>query len=177
MPVQVKGALALRKALKDFTPDLAKQTRIEIAEALKPVVKVARGYFPNDSSVLSNWKPRASQDARFPTYTASIVKRGVGFKSTPSKVNSKGFRSLASLSNKTAAGAIYETAGRKTSNSTFVKNITGKASDSKFKGSREMEGRALYRAYEENQGKAQDGVIKAIEKAALNLNKRASVRA
>jgi hypothetical protein len=39
-----------------------------------------------------------------------------------------------------------------------------------------MEGRVLFRAYEEDQGKAQDGVFKAIEKAKQFLNARAKVR-
>jgi hypothetical protein len=36
-----------------------------------------------------------------------------------------------------------------------------------------MEGRALFRAYEENNGKARDAVLKAIRSAADQLNARA----
>lgn len=175
MPVAVKGAVALRKSLRQFTPDLAKKLPQEMAVALKPVVKAARGYAPSDSQILSNWKPRSFSEARFPTYNAKLVKAGIGYKTTPSKPNRRGFRSLARLFNKTAAGAIYETAGRKNSDSTFVRNLENKYS-SKMKGQAKMEGRALYRAYEEDQGKAQDGVLKAIAKAGQMLNKRASVR-
>jgi hypothetical protein len=175
MPVAVKGAVALRKALKDFTPDLAKELPKEMAVALKPVVKAARGYLPSESSVLSKWKPRQNSQGTFPTYTANLVKRGIGYKTTPSKPDRRGFRSLARLFNKTAAGAIYETAGRVTPDSNFVRNINSKY-PSRMKGQKEMEGRALYRAYEENQGKAQDGVLRAIEKAKNSLNQRATVR-
>jgi hypothetical protein len=175
MPVAVKGGLALRKALKDYTPDLAKQLPKEMAVALKPVVKTARGYAPSESQILSGWKPRSMGEGRFPTYNASLVKRGIGYKTTPSKPNKRGFRSLARLFNKTAAGAIYETAGRKTPDSNFVKNLNNKYA-SVMKGNAKMEGRVLYRAYEEDQGKAQNGVLKAIENAKNNLNKRASVR-
>jgi len=175
MPVAVKGGLALRKALKQYTPDLAKQLPKEMAVALKPVVKTARGYAPSDSQVLSGWKPRSMGEGRFPTYNASLVKRGIGFKTTPSKPNRRGFRSLARLFNKTAAGAIYETAGRKTPDSRFVQNLNNKYS-SVLKGNAKMQGRALFRAYEEDEGKAQDGVLRAIDKAKNMLNKRASVR-
>ena len=175
MPVAVKGAVALRKSLREFTPDLAKKLPQEMAVALRPVVKAARGYAPSDSQTLSNWKPRSFSEARFPTYNAKLVKAGIGYKTTPSKPNRRGFRSLARLFNKTAAGAIYETAGRKNPDSTFVRNLENKYS-SKMKGQAKMEGRALYRAYEEDQGKAQDGVLKAIAKAGQMLNKRASVR-
>jgi hypothetical protein len=174
MPVAVKGGLALRKALRQYTPDLAKQLPKEMAIALKPVVKAARGYAPSESETLSNWKPRAMSEARFPTYNASMVKRGIGYKTTPSKPNRRGFRSLARLFNNTAAGAIYETAGRKTPDSRFVQNINNKYGSS-MKGKGKLEGRVLYRAYEEDQGKAQTGVLKAIEKAKVKLNQRASV--
>jgi hypothetical protein len=175
MPVAIKGAVALRKALRQFTPDLAKQLPKEMAVALKPVVKAARGYAPSESQILSNWKPRSFSEARFPTYNAKLVKAGIGYKTTPSKPNRRGFRSLARLFNKTAAGAIYETAGRKNPSSRFVANLNNKYG-STMKGQDKMEGRVLYRAFEEDQGKAQDGVLRAIEKVKNKLNQRASVR-
>jgi len=175
MPIAVKGGIALRKSLRQFTPDLAKQLPKEMAIALKPVVKAARGYMPSDSQVLSNWQPRLNSDARFPTYTAKIAKSGIGYKTTPSKPNRRGFRSLARLFNKTAAGAIYETAGRKHPDSVFVKNLTNKYS-SAMKGDGKMQGRALFRAYEEDQGKARNGVLQAINKAKDKLNQRATVQ-
>ena len=175
MPVAVKGGLALRKSLRQFTPDLAKQLPKDMAMALKPVVKAAKGYMPSDSQVLSNWRPRDNSQGRFPVYTAKTAKAGIGYKTTPSKPNRRGFRSLARLFNKTAAGAIYETAGRKTPDSRFVQNLNNKYS-SVLKGNAKMQGRALFRAYEEDEGKAQDGVLRAIDKAKNMLNKRASVR-
>jgi hypothetical protein len=175
MPVAVKGAVALRKSLRSFTPDLAKQLPKEMAIALKPVVKTARGYMPSDSEVLSNWRPKENSQGRFPVYTAKIAKAGIGYKTTPSKPNRRGFRSLARLFNKTAAGAIYETAGRKTPTSRFVQNLNNKYS-SVLKGEAKMQGRALFRAYEEDEGKAQDGVLRAIDKIKMKLNQRATVR-
>jgi hypothetical protein len=175
MPVAVKGAVALRKSLREFTPDLAKQLPKEMAIALKPVVKAARGYMPSDNQILSNWRPRENGQGRFPIYTAKIAKTGISYKTTPSKPNRRGFRSLARLLNKTAAGAIYETAGRKTPDSIFVKNLNNKYS-SVLKGESKMQGRALFRAYEEDQGKAQDGVLRAIDKIKSKLNQRATVR-
>ena len=179
MPVVVKGGIALRKALRQFTPDLAKQLPKEMAVALKPVVKTARGYLPSDSQIISNWVPQPTRkvtSARFPFYIASKARAGIGYKTTPSKPNRNGFRSLARLFNKTAAGAIYETAGRKNPNSRFVKNLDNKYKSS-MKGVDKMKGRALFRAYEEDNGNAQDGVLRAIEKAKNMLNNRAKVRA
>ena len=172
MPASVKGAVALRKSLRQFSPDLAKALPKEVAAALKPITKAAKGYLPDDGQVLSGWLAREGSDARFPVYNARIVKGGIGYKTTPSKPNRRGFRSLARVFNKSAAGAIYETMGRKTPQSRFVQNQQGKYS-SQMKSDQKMEGRALFRAYEENNGKAREAVLAAIKNAADKLNARA----
>ena len=174
MPASVKGGIALRKSLRAFSPDLAKALPKEVAAALKPITKAAKGYFPDDGQVLSGWLARENSQARFPSYNARIVKQGIGYKTTPSKPNRRGFRSLARVFNKSAAGAIYETMGRKTPQSRFVQNQQGKYS-SQMKGDQKMEGRALFRAYEENNGKAREAVLAAIKGAADKLNARAKV--
>jgi hypothetical protein len=174
MPASVKGGVKLRKALRAFAPDLAKETQKEIAGALKPITKTAKGYFPDDGQVLSGWLARENSQARFPSYNARIVKAGVGYKTSPSKPNRRGFRSLARVFNKSAAGAIYETMGRKTPSSRFVQNQNNKYG-SQMKGDQKMEGRALFRAYEENNGKAREAVLAAIRGAANKLNARAKV--
>jgi len=174
MPASVKGGVALRKSLRAFAPDLAKETQKKIAGALKPITKTAKGYFPDDGEVLSGWLARENSQARFPSYNARIVKAGVGYKTSPSKANRRGFRSLARVFNKSAAGAIYETMGRKTPSSRFVQNQSSKYGSS-MKGDGKMEGRALFRAYEENNGKAREAVLAAIKSAADKLNARAKV--
>lgn len=175
MPASVKGGIELRKALRKFTPDLAKEMPKEIGQALRPIAKNARGYLPDRGQVLSGWLPRAMSEATFPFYNPVIARAGIGYKTTPSTPNRRGFRSLARLFNRSAAGAIYETMGRKTKGSRFVENQNSKF-NSMMKGNREMEGRALYRAYEENNGKARDAVLKAIQTAANKLNARTTVR-
>ena len=175
MPATVKGAVALRKSLRQFSPDLAKALPKEVAAALKPITKAARGYLPDQGQVLSGWLPRQMSEGRFPTYNARIVKAGIGYKTTPSKPNRRGFRSLARVFNKTAAGAIYETMGRKTPTSRFVQNQQSKYGSS-MKGDGNLQGRALFRAYDENNGKAREAVLAAIKGAADKLNKRATVR-
>lgn len=172
MPASVKGGIELRKSLRKFSPDLAKALPKEIAAALKPITKSARGYLPDNSSVLSGWLARENSQARFPTYDAKIARAGIGYKTTPSKPNRRGFRSLARVFNKSAAGAIYETMGRKTAQSRFVQNQNGKYA-SQMKGDDKMQGRALFRAYDENNGKAREAVLKAIKDAADKLNARA----
>jgi len=110
MPTEVKGALELRKALKQFTPDLAKETQKELGALLKPITVKARGFIPG-AAPLSGWG-KESATGRFPIWSSQAAKRGIGYKTTPSRPNRSGFRALARIVNNSAAGAIYETAGR-----------------------------------------------------------------
>jgi hypothetical protein len=112
MPVELNNAVALRKAMRQYTPDLAKETQKEIALNLRKVVSRARGFVPS-SSPLSGWaNPVGEWEYR--AFNAGIMKKGLGYSATPTKPNKRGFRSLATIFNKSAPGAIYETAGRKT---------------------------------------------------------------
>ncbi len=113
MPTEVKGAIALRKALKNFAPDLAKETQKELGNLLRPITNKARGFIPSQAPI-SGWARSSSTiwgtDRR---WSSGKAKRYIGFKTTPSKPNRQGFRALARIVNASAAGAIYETAGRK----------------------------------------------------------------
>ena len=171
MPVEVKGAIATRKALRQFEPDLAKETTKQIASFLKPVVKNAKGYAPSNADVPSGWVKRPNAGGRWATrsYDATEVRRGITFKSSPSKPNRNGFRSLATIFNKSAAGAIYETAGRKSGNvGKFTPKLGGQIKGKNPKNS----GRVIFRAVQEDEGKATAYIIKAVETAAAKLNAR-----
>lgn len=175
MPASVKGGVELRKALRKFTPDLAKETQKEIKAALMPITKSAKGYVPDRGQVLSGWLPRQMSEATFPFFNPSLVKSGIGYKTSPSKANQRGFRSLASVFSKNRAGTIYERMGKLNPDSRFVINQDGKFR-APLKGKDRMQGRLLYRAYDENNGKAQAAVLEAIKKASEKLNARATVR-
>jgi hypothetical protein len=171
MPVKLQGAVALRKALRNFEPDLAKETTKEIGNFLKPLTRNARGFLPSNSDVPSGWLKRESAKGRWANrfYDQTVAKRGISYKSSPSKPNRSGFRSLASIFNKSAAGAIYETAGRKSGvTGNFTPKLDGKLTGEKQK----MTGRAIFRAFEEDRGKATAGVLKAIETSAAKFNAR-----
>lgn len=174
MPTSVQGALSLRKALKDFTPDLAKQTNKELANFLKPVVKSARSFIPGNSAVPSGWLV-GNQKGTWErvAFDSGVAKRGIGYKTTPSKVNRSGFRALVSILNKTGAGAIYETAGRK---SGVIGNFSPKLGGSIVGQGQKMQGRAMFKAYAEDQGKAKGHVLSAIFNASNKFNKIAKVK-
>ena len=164
MPTEVKGATKLRKALKQYEPDLAKETTKELGLLLKPIAAKARGYMPAESP-LSGWAARSFNEGRFPTYNPTIAKRGITYKTSPSRPNYRGWRSLVSLLNKSAAGAIYETAGRKNAGGNFSPRLGGDV-----KGQGKLQGRGIFRAWNEDQGKTQGAVIKALESAAAKFN-------
>lgn len=165
MPTELKGASALRKALKQFDPDLDKETRDEMVGFLKPLVKKARGFMPSNDAMPSGFVGTA-EAGRFPKYDSAIARRGVGYKLTPTKPNRQGWVQTVSIHNKTAAGAIYETSGRKSGNvGKFTPRLQGT-----FAGRGKMQGRAMFKAYDQDKGKAKVGVIRALEKAAAKFN-------
>ena len=223
MPASVKGGVELRKALRQFTPDLAKQTQKELGAILKPITTKARGFIPS-TAPLSGWA-NSNQNGAWGNrvWSSSAAKRGIGYKTTPSKVNRSGFRSLARIVNASAAGAIYETAGRKNpqgrpqaplvqvvaprhtnfgktirsgskgqsmSNNPYAgqqfidaMNQTGqivnayvRKEGASGRASNKMKGRAIFRAWAEDQGRTQAAVIKAIEKSKVEFEKRTQVK-
>lgn len=164
MPTVVRGALELRKALKQFSPDLAKETQKEIASILKPITREARGFV---EVPLSGWAKRPNSHARYP-FVVSEVTRGIGYKTKPSKPNRRGFVALAQIRNRSIAGAIYETAGRKTRGGNFVPHLDP------LYATKNGNGRLIFRAWQRHQDDATKGVIEAIRTAANKLNARAT---
>ncbi|CAB4149550.1 hypothetical protein UFOVP550_7 [uncultured Caudovirales phage] len=171
MPVKLQGAVALRKALLKFEPDLAKETTKEIAGFVKPIARNARGFVPSNDSMPSGWLKRPNAKGRWSTryFDSAELRRGISFKSTPSKPNSKGFRALASVLNKSQGGYIYEIAGRTAG---VVGNFTPRLGGELKGSSKRLQGRLIFRAFEQDRGKATTGVLKAIQKSADRFNAR-----
>lgn len=193
MPVVVEGIVGLRKALKTYAPDLQKQMDTEIRAAMKDVIKDARRRVP-ESTRLYNWtdngKTRQSRTGRataFPAYNQSLIRRGLTYSIGKQRRNRVGFVSLFTLFNKSAIGAIVETAGRANPNgssrsqsnnpqagqmfNTTLSNQVGALKSYKG-GDRKTTGRLLYAAYADNQGRALDAIMAAIDKANDALTKR-----
>lgn len=184
MPVEVKGVRELRKVLRKFNPELAKETNKELAAALKPLTQTARGFLPSNDAVPSGWLKRENAGGKWATrfYDQAIAQKGITYSTAPGKANKKGFRSVATIYNKSAAGAIYETAGRKTSgqqgNSAnpnagqkFIHelNNAGQLVNADYKQrvgrhSRKYIGRVIFRAYREDNGKTTAAVMRALER-------------
>ena len=192
MPTELKGVTELRFALKNFEPDLAKETQKQMAGFLKPITIKARGYM-KDNSPLSGWALRSMSEARFPMYNGVLADKGISYKTTPTKPNLRGFSYAASLHNKTAIGAIYETAGRTNPQGQPWVGRKGKAGHryshsnnpnagrqfiaalDVMKGKGVLRGRALFRAWDEDQGRANAAIIKAMEAAAAKFKSKKGI--
>ena len=180
--VELRGNSDLRKALRQFAPDLDKQLKAELRRALSPVVRKARGYV--ESNPMSNWSDSNSSGAKFPQYNSAAIRKGISFSTGVTKANKNGFNSMAKITNKTAAGAIYEQAGvknpqgqpwvgpgKKIKEKGYSHSINPKAGaqfienlpplTSSLKG----QGRLIYRAWAESKGVAEGAAMKAIDKA------------
>lgn len=186
MPVKVSGLVETRKALKKLAPDLYQQMNDEIRVALKVVQKDTKNLVQPNVTGLYNWqdkgvivKSRTSRERAFPKYNPQVIKRGITYSLAMQKRNSAGFVGMYSLFNKSAAGAIIETAGRKNfngdsrsqSNNPNAGAHFNRAIQSTYGGfaqvgqRREDRGRLLFRAIYDDQGKLQDAVFRAIAKA------------
>lgn len=197
MPVVVDGVPELKKALKRFAPDLLKEMNAEIKVALKEVVKDAQAKVPGQApGGLYNWqdnglapKSRTGRETGFPKYNARIIRKGLTYSLGRSKRNRSGFAGLYSLLNKSASGAIAETAGRANpggssrsesnnpnAGARFISGMNGIGAMKSLDRRQKSTGRILFAAYAENEGKALDATFKAIDKAARLLKERSTIR-
>lgn len=199
MPVEVKGLRETRRVLAKFAPDLKREIDKDARNRLKYMVTAARGFAPSSlPRNLHGWaittkglkitaQTSAFSSRTFPLYQAGEVKSGIKYDTGFSKTNSRGFRSLYELRNKSAAGAIYELAGRinpeglpwvgptaaagdrKVSHSInpkagawFIDEIDKQDNQRQIKGKKE--GRLIYRAVEADNGRFIRSIIDGMKR-------------
>ena len=195
--VELRGNADLRKALRTFTPDLQKALDKELRIALKPIVSAARGFVTSEPP-MTNWRPRSFSEARFPAYNSSLIRSGIVASTTPSKRNPNGFTGMAKIQNKSAAGAIYEWAGRinpeglpwvgpkgdpnnrkvshsnwKGAGAQFVKVLDTRDGYRQIHGKKD--GRLILRAVEKDQGRFRRNIISGVERAMVRCQERMNI--
>jgi hypothetical protein len=191
LKVEIRGNADLVKALRAFTPDLEKQMRKELQAALIPVVKKARGFVPSESP-MSGWQARSFSEARFPVFNYQTITRNIVLENKVSKRDRNGFSSIARIINKSAAGAIYETARRPqawvgpkaSGTSKGVSRSVNPGAGAKFVEnlgivvkSDKGQGRFIYRAWAQSQGVAVGAANKAIDTAVRQFYARSQKQA
>lgn len=207
MPAYVEGFVETKRALKRFAPDLYKEMNKEIRHAMAEVVNDAKAKLPSSFPYeLRNFNEPAtprqsgtSKERPFPSYNSSVVRRGLTYSFTGQRPSSGGFKALYSLLNKSAAGAIMETAGtvnpqgrapisgrrwgQSSKNMSMSKNPNAGAHFinmmnievgllKKAGANDKYKGRLMVAAYAENQGKAVNRIMKAINVASAIFNNR-----
>lgn len=184
MPLNVTGVKELQKDLKDLDPALNKEFIKEIASVMIPVRNKAQGYLPSNSQVLSGWTrinvTKEQKYRAFPFYDQALAVNGIKYSSGKTKKNQYGFANAFYVRNARAAGTIYEMAGRVNPNGSpnsdsinpnagaqFIQSLGGQGN---FKGAGKQKGRALYRAWAEDNGKVMPAVITAINTVVTKFN-------
>jgi len=193
MRVELQGNADLRKALRRFAPDLEKSLKREMRRGLAPVAKAAKGFVPS-TAPLSNWNGRSFSEGTFPIFNSATIKSQIGYTTSTSKPNKKGFTSMARVFNNSRAGAIYESAGRTNPQGQPWVGPKGPAghryshSNNPKAGQQFIEamppltsslkgrGRLIFRAWNQNQGRAEGIVNKAITSAEIELMKRSKTK-
>jgi hypothetical protein len=187
MPVNVTGVKQLQKAMRAVDDDLFNEMSTGIKAVMLPIRDKARGYLPRQDDVLSGWGTATASIATanyraFPAYNYQTAKTGIKYKAGSNKRNRNGFSVTNYVSNESAPGAIYETAGRKNPRGTtggaslnpnasiqFIEALPEMMNNFRATG-RKRDGRLIYRAWAEDSGKVYKKVVDAVEKTANKFN-------
>lgn len=183
MPVAVKGVSKMRSALRKVDPNLYKSLNAEIRPELAGMVKEARRKVPNyflHGAMDTGTEPvsRTSRARAFPKYNAVQIRRGLTYSMGRQKKQNNGWQSVYSLLNKSAMGAIIETAGRLNPNGDpnsksndpqagerFIRYTDSVSGLKQFGKGRKAQGRLAFAAASENQGKSIAAIMDAIKRA------------
>jgi hypothetical protein len=191
MPVELKGVKETIRSLRLVDPELLKSMNKEIRAVMVPLRDKARGYAPSPQpDNLYGWSKNATKTRvqpefnttgrlrLFPLYDHAEVVKGIYYSQAPSKRNKNGFRALYFVANRSAAGSIYETAGRASEPSKKGYRSNNPEAGAHFVsrmgplyGDKQAErGRMIFRAWKEDGSKVQDAVIAAITKTINAFN-------
>lgn len=197
---------ALKKYAPDLRKQMDAEIRValkEVTDAAKAKVPgMAPGNLFNWNDTGSEVNSRTSKVREFPKYDSGLIRRGITYKMGSTRFNRAGFSGLYSLFNKDAAGSIIELAGRvhpqgrvqkanrrygqsykdigqsnnPNAGRIFVGAMNAVGPLKQYDKFARGRGRLLYAAYAENQGKALDATMRAIDKASRLLNERTKTR-
>ena len=203
MPVNVTGVQATLKAMRKFDPDLAKQMNKQIKNAMMPIRDKAEAYAPSNSQMLSGWAGTSASEATaryraFPKYDQAEVTAGIIYRQGANNSGEvagakfkRRFQVTHYIANTSASGAIYETSGRLRASRKESRSLNPNAraqfleplgplygtrgtSDPRF-GSTDQRGRLIYRAWDEDNGRAAQAVNLALNIAVGQFNARMAV--
>ena len=181
--IVLSGIKETLDALKSFDKDAVKRFNKVINDELagaerdaKALISAVAGY-NNDNTPMSGWrkddatKPRKTTrgGAGWPGWDASKIQAGITKTKAQGKVRRDYTTSAGALLNKSAAGVIFEIAGRKT------KPGSGRGSSNQFLrtlGNRfKAASRVVWRVVDKDRVKIEANVARALEQAKMDLQK------
>jgi hypothetical protein len=182
LPLNITGVEPTLKAMRKFDKDLTKEMNKDIKAVMLGIRDKARSDVPiGFPTYLSGWEKRGKVQKQeifntsgrirpFPLFDTVEVTNGIVYRQGKSLQNKQGYRAQYYVRNNSPAGAIYETAGRVQpgkqgrSNNPQAGQLFVGAMGSLY-GRGPDRGRLIFKAWEQDQGKATIAVTKAIDKA------------
>jgi hypothetical protein len=173
--VVISGIKETIESLKKFDKDAARRLNKVINDELALAEGAARAKI-EDKPPMSGWRtvPAAKGRVRggqgWPAWEPTAIRQGIKKTRVEGKVRSDYTTSAGALVQKTAAGAIWEVAGRRSGGSGTGRNMIGVLNE-RFKGA----SRGIWAVVDKDADKIRNNVRKAIEDAQkllkTNLNK------
>jgi len=120
MKVNMYGANATLKALRDLDPAAAKAITTALRKTAEPIKKRGQDLVPEIP--LTNWYNYGWQNGRLDWWSAA-VRRGISVQVKGARARGKVVSSLVAVINRNAAGAVYELAGKVNSGNRLDKGL------------------------------------------------------
>lgn len=199
MPVEIEGIVEVTRAMRKLAPDILKEMQAELRPLLRETTNAAKAKLPAEMGYdLRNFnypgydrKSRTGRSRAFPSYDVSDVRKGLTYSLAQSRPNRSGYVSVARLLNKSATGAIIETAGRKglygsnrsqsnnpDAGASFIRGLSNEVGGLKQYGRNDKtKGRLLFAAWYEKQNRLMPKILDAYDKAARRFKQRLDLAA
>ena len=166
--VVLTGVKETLKALEKFDKDAVKSFNKVINSELRNAKKDAQGFVKADAP-LSGWStqparnPRSRGGAGWPAWDQSVIRAGISSSKAEGKVRRDYTTSAGALKNRSAAGVIYELAGRSNRGTgTFISNLEKESSQAS---------RLVWKSVDKNKDRIINNVEKAFNNVKLQLQK------
>jgi hypothetical protein len=120
--VVLYGYNRFKKILKQADPDLRKKMDKEIRSFLTPVSSLAKAKAGQVGTPLSGWTPETEGNGKWAdrAWDTNVVQRGIAVRQGGKRSRGSATSAAWRITNKSAPGAIYELAGRKSHGKTVA---------------------------------------------------------
>ena len=170
--IVLKGLNETLKALVGFDKNAVIEFNKVINSELKSAKQDAQSYV-SSTPPLSGWNTQPARNPRtrggkgWPAWDQSIIKAGITSTKAEGKVRADYTTNAGGLINKSAAGVIYELAGRKNKTGNFISNLDIKA---------DTASRLIWKSVDKNKDRIEKNIFEALEKAKATLRKHLDTR-